>query len=154
MKPSSDAGFARLVHRILVVEKRHELRRIAERLGMPYATFYARVKGRVAFGAGEINQLLRELGDVRLVDKLLEGTGFLAVRMVGRRRVPGGGHEQQLRAVVTAVKETALLLHSLERERSVDGQQRRGHTLDHLREAERALAAVRAALPRRELAEV
>ncbi len=142
----SNSGFARLIHQILVIEKKQPLQHIAEKLGMPYPTFYARVKGRVAFNAEEIKHLIRELGDIRLVDYLLKGSDFLAVKMP-RHRACIQDREQQLHAAVTAVKEAALMLDSLEQD-ELEKDRHMEKLQTHLTEAERALAGVRAGLPR------
>ena len=80
MSEDRSATVAALVHRILVVERRRPVREVAEALGMKYATFYARMIGRVPFDADEINAVLREVPDSRLVDCLLTHTGFIGVR--------------------------------------------------------------------------
>ncbi len=140
-----NSGFARLIHQILVIEKKQPLQHIADRLGMAYPTLYARVKGRVAFSAEEIKQLIRELGDIRLVDYLLEGSDLLAVK-IPRYRACIQDREQQLHAAVTAVKEAALMLDSLEQD-ELEKDRYMERLQIHLTEAERALAGVRAGLP-------
>lgn len=71
--------FAKTAYRILVVEKAKPVRDVARALGMTYATLHARLLGRVPFRPDEINRLLQEVPDVRLADRLLSDTEFMAM---------------------------------------------------------------------------
>ena len=82
----AELEFAPLLHQILVRERLYSMREVADALGMSYAAFHARVIGRVPFSPGEINALLREVSDIRLVDALLRHTRFSALE----RPQPGG----------------------------------------------------------------
>jgi hypothetical protein len=72
--------FSQLVRRIVIHERRGALRELAEALGLSYGAMYSRVNSRAEFNPSEINLLLRELPDPRLVDCLLAGSGFAVIR--------------------------------------------------------------------------
>lgn len=142
--PDTDT-FARTAHRILVTEKRRPVQEVAQALGMKYATFYSRIKGRVPFAPEEIRALLREVPDVRLVDALLSGTGFRAVS-----RLVADGGINVLQEAARAIKEAANALWEIQSAFSADdltpdGRQR---AIEHVAAAERALASVREHLQR------
>lgn len=146
MSEDRSATFAALVHRILVVERRRPVREVAEALGMKYATFYARMIGRVPFDADEINAVLREVRDERLVDCLLAETGFIGVRRGDDPGPPSRGHN---------VGPVENALHALEQSVGIvrevscacaDGGLKADvceRIEDHLVEAERGLAGLR-----------
>lgn len=72
--------FSQLVRKIVIHEHRGALRELAEALGLSYGAMYSRVNSRAEFNPREINMLLRELPDHRLVDCLLDGSPFVAIR--------------------------------------------------------------------------
>ncbi len=142
----NELEFAPLLHQILVRERRHSMREVADALGMSYAAFHARVIGRVPFSPGEINTLLREVCDIRLVDALLRHTRFSALERPQPGGSSGGMNAQgtallALQEIVGALKDmapdggpSALDAATVER---IDA---------HLNEAQRALATLRLAL--------
>lgn len=144
-------AFARMAYRVLVEEKKFSAKDVATALGMKYATFHARLIGRVPFRPDEIVALLRAVPDVRLVDALLGTTPFVAVPKVEadvkRTRNP------MLRNAIDAVTETTKVLDTVERVQGVDRIADPGlrATLDdHVRAAERALAGLRVRLAEEE----
>jgi hypothetical protein len=72
--------FSQLLRKIVIHERRGVLKELAASLGLSYGAFYNRLKGRAEFNPHEINILLRELPDTRLVDCLLAGTDFQVLR--------------------------------------------------------------------------
>ena len=72
--------FSQLVRKIVIYEHRGVLGKLASALGLSYGAFYNRLNGRGAFDPHEVNLLLHELEDPRLVDCLLSGTEFQALR--------------------------------------------------------------------------
>jgi hypothetical protein len=72
--------FSQLLRKIVIHEQRGVLKELAASLGLSYGAFYNRLKGRAEFNPHEINILLRELPDTRLVDCLLAGTDFQVLR--------------------------------------------------------------------------
>jgi len=84
-KPCS---FSQVVRGIVIHERRGALRDIAATLGLSYGAFYNRLTGRAEFNPREINVLIKELADPRLVESLLKGTGFRGLRVTaaGSRR--------------------------------------------------------------------
>jgi hypothetical protein len=72
--------FSQLVRKIVIHEQRGALRELAVALGLSYGAMYSRVNSRAEFNPSEINMLLRELPDPRLVDCLLAGSAFVAIR--------------------------------------------------------------------------
>jgi hypothetical protein len=142
----NDLDFVALLHHILVRERRRSMREVADVLGMSYAALHARVIGRVPFSPGEINALLREVADIRLVDALLRHTRFSALE----RPQPGGssaGAGAQ-GAALHAMKEIVDALRDMIPEGSSAGLDT--ETIEridtHLNEAQRALATLRLAL--------
>src|ERR1700722_15987255 len=75
-----DELFSQLVRKIVIYEHRGALRELATALGLSYGALYNRLSGRAEFNPREINMLLRELADPRLVDCLLAGSVFVAIR--------------------------------------------------------------------------
>ena len=71
------AEFADLVHQVLVMEERFDMRQIAEACGMAYDTFYSRVCKRVVFSAEEIRNIIRAAPDPRFAAYILSGTRFV-----------------------------------------------------------------------------
>lgn len=80
MKQPTPDRFSKVAYRLLIVEKVLSARAVAAALGMKYATFHARLAGRIPFRPEEISALLRAVPDMRLADALLSGTAFRAVR--------------------------------------------------------------------------
>jgi hypothetical protein len=76
----SDELFSQIVRKIVIYEHRGALRELAAALGLSYGALYNRLNSRAEFNPREINMLLRELADHRLVDCLLSGTAFVAIR--------------------------------------------------------------------------
>ena len=96
--------FSQLVRKIVLREHRGVLRELADLVGLSYGALYNRLNGRAEFNPREINILLRELDDRRLVDCLLEGTRFHAtVHAEGAAPVPA---EEALRLVLSYAAET------------------------------------------------
>jgi len=144
--PSHGDEFATLVRQILVIEKRRSIRDVAASLGMEYANFHARVCGRVSFKAGEINQLIREVPDPRLCDFLLRDTPYLAVPGL---RPTEASNEGALRAAIRLAGESLATIEQIS-DSLVEGQlEPAGYEqlVEHVREAERAVGTLRAALP-------
>ena len=69
--------FAELVHRILVIERRGSLDRLAEKMGMQYSALYSRLNGRVSFTPDEVRALIAHVRDTRIVAWVLSGTPYL-----------------------------------------------------------------------------
>ena len=96
--------FSQLVRKIVLREHRGVLRELADLVGLSYGALYNRLNGRAEFNPREINILLRELDDRRLVDCLLEGTRFQAtVQVEGASAIPA---EEALRLVLSYAAET------------------------------------------------
>jgi hypothetical protein len=140
-------AFAKVARQILVVEKQRSVRDVAAALGMQYATFYARLNGRVPFRPEEITQLLREIPDPRLADCLFADTDFLAVRRPQIR-----GFEDARNAVDMAMRSVVETMEALRtiNEAMADSQLDlgvRSRVEQHVVEAQRGLAALQMALP-------
>ena len=142
MPDSARATFAELVHLILVHERGHSLKEVAELLGMKYHTFYARLRGRAAFTPEDVQTLIRVIGDPRVPNFLLTDTGFIAVEQAEAE----GEHVYDLhRGATRSVIEVTDVLRTVERALA-------NNRIDHIDrvnirkeidEAERALAALR-----------
>ncbi len=145
-------AFAKVARQILVVEKLRSVRDVAAALGMQYATFYARLNGRVPFRPDEITQLLREVPDPRLADCVLAHTEFLAVRRPQVR-----SFDDVRNAVGMAIRSAEETLEALRviNEAAVNSHLDpaiRGKVEGHVTEAQRGLAALQMALPQLTLA--
>jgi hypothetical protein len=79
LPPSGDRGqsFAELVHRVLTSDTRYDIETVAEAMGMPYHTFYNRLRHQTPFTADEIRRLFAVAPDPRFVHFLLDGTPFM-----------------------------------------------------------------------------
>ena len=146
MKQDISEEFARLVHRILVREKRRTVVEVATALGMKYPTFYARINGRVPFSPGDINLLLQEVPDSRLVDCLLKSTAFAAVprQRTGERSAPSSLLHNATRLVFEAASALREVERGLE-DRPIDRAER-DRIEAHVNNAERALMLLRQGL--------
>ena len=142
MTDGRHSTFAELVHLILVHERGHSLKEVAELLGMKYHTFYARLRGRAAFTPEDVQTLIRVIGDPRVPNHLLTDTSFIAVEQAQA----GGEHVYDLhRGATRSVIEVTDVLRTVERALA-------NNRIDHIDrinirkeidEAERALAALR-----------
>ena len=138
--------FAEVARRILIEEKRRSLRDVAQDINMEYATLHSRVSGRTPFRPEEINALLTAVPDVRLVDALLQETGFIGVEQL---QVMEWGNSAQ--AIGTALRTAQELLQVIAAIHSTAGT--RLNSVDrcrieaHIHEAERSLARLRLAIP-------
>jgi hypothetical protein len=76
---SGDRGqsFAELVHRVLTSEPAYDIETVAAAMGMPYHTFYNRLRHQTPFTADEIRRLFAVAPDPRFVHFLLDGTPFM-----------------------------------------------------------------------------
>jgi len=141
------APFAKLVRQILIKERRASARDVAASLGLSYGAFHNRLNGRAQFSPDEITRLLCELGDVRLVDCLLGQSGFLAVRspvstqnhLDRTASKIGFSYVAEVLSALQGITDSTAL-HSLER-------MQRSEIEDHIRNAQRGLAALQLALP-------
>jgi hypothetical protein len=143
-------GFARAAYRVLVEEKRYSAKEVARALGMKYATFHARLIGRVPFRPEEIAALLREAPDIRLVDALLSSSPFVAIpKLESPTETPADG---VMRIAIEAISEATTALAEIERAQEgarLGDAQRKAEIDSHIRAAERALALVRLRLETR-----
>jgi hypothetical protein len=96
---SSDDPFTQLVRKIVIHERRGMLRELARLAGLSYGAFYNRLNGRAEFNPREINMLLRQLDDWRLVDCLLDGTTFHVIR---QQDLDAGGMNDDVLTVALA----------------------------------------------------
>lgn len=145
MSESRSATFAALVHQILVVERQRPVREVAEALGMKYATFYARMIGRVPFDADEINAVLREVPDSRLIDCLLTDTGFIGVRRQPAAAAGASRNIGPIEIALHALEESVGIVRDITCALANGGLKAEVcHRIeDHVVEAERDLAALR-----------
>lgn len=113
---------------------------------MKYATFYARMIGRVPFDPDEINALLREVPDHRLVDCLLADTLYIAVQRPSSAPRPDAGDNT---GIVTHAVQSAAESFGILREMTLVldngglSDDARERIAAHIQEAERGLAALR-----------
>lgn len=147
MAANNTDNFARAAYNVLVEEKRYAAKEIARALGMKYATFHARLIGRVPFRPEEIVALLREAPDIRLVDALLSASPFVAVPKVAAS--PDAPNDGVVTMAIEAVNQAAQALAEIEaaqRDSRLADPQRKGTVNNHILSAERALAQVRTRL--------
>ena len=145
MSENRTSSFAAMVHRILVVEKRRPAKEVAAALGMKYATFYARMIGRVPFDPDEINALIREIPDSRLVDRLLSETPFVGVPRQAEPMETQKDNASLVQLAVHSVEESvgALREMTIALDDGGIGPTVRVRIESHIIEAERDLAALR-----------
>jgi len=145
MSRKRTADFAALVHHLLVAEKRRPVKEVAKALGMKYATFYARMIGRVPFDPDEINGLLREVPDHRLVDCLLADTQYIAVPRPPMRKPDARGNTGIVEHALQSAAEPFGILREmiLVLDDGGLGPDARERITSHIHEAERGLAALR-----------
>jgi hypothetical protein len=144
---SEGGGFAAIAHRLLVRERRRPMRDVAAALGLSYAALHARVSGRVPFSPLDINLLLHEIPDLRLVDALLRHTRFVAFEKPHPARGVAGSSALQaatgaLRGLADLIEDIAAIAEGRRpaQEGGPDPEAR-------LEEAQRAIAALAFALP-------
>ena len=75
-------AFAALVHRLLTGGGHTDIEATARAMGMPYHTFYNRLRNTTPFSADEIRRLLAVMPDARLLHFLLEGTPFVPAERI------------------------------------------------------------------------
>ena len=139
--------FAEATRQILVVEKKYPMALTAQAMGMEYATLYSRVTGRTPFRPEEINSLLIEAPDVRLIDALLQDTVYVAVE---RPTANGWGDAREimsasLQSVQEVLKAVMVMNSAADKARWSEGDRSRIEA--HIQEAESSLARVRLGLP-------
>ena len=142
MTDSSGSSFVELAHRILVNDCERTLKDVADHLGMPYHTFYARLRGRAAFTPEDLRQLIAVVQDPRLPNHLLQGTGFVAVEQADAGdQVFDDLHRGATRSVIEATDVLRTVERSLANNQinHID----RINIRREIDEAERALAALR-----------
>ena len=144
---SEGGSFAAIVHRVLIRERRRPMRDVAAALGLSYAAFHARVSGRVPFSPLDINLLLHEVPDLRLVDALLRHTRFVAFEKPHPARAAGGATALQaalaaLRGLADLIEDIAAIAEGRRpvHDGGIDPEAR-------LEEAQRAIATLAFALP-------
>jgi hypothetical protein len=138
-------AFSRLVRQILLVEKQRPMGDVAAEIGMNYASFYARVIGRVSFHPEEIAALLRAVPDRRLIDWMLCRTGYIAVERPSAEACGGDALATALKLTDHSLAALRALCHA---EADSDGAQA-DILRQHLYEAERAIGALWLRLPYR-----
>ena len=105
-------GFAARAYQLLITEKLKPAKSVAAALGIKYPALHARLIGRTPFRPDEITALIAETRDVRLVDRLLDGTPFMAVN---RPEAPSNGTRHHLlHDAVAAVSASVSLLRETE----------------------------------------
>jgi phage tail protein X len=141
------APFAKLVRQILIKERRASAREVAASLGLSYGAFHNRLNGRAHFSPDEITRLLCELDDIRLADCLLGQSGFLAVRspVTGENHIDRTASKLGFSCVAEVLSALqgitdSVALHYFERKQ-------RAEIEEHVRNAQRGLAALQLALP-------
>lgn len=141
------AEFAQLAHRILILERRHTVEAVAERLGWDYHVLHARVSNRVPFSADEICRFIAAVPDPRLAAYLLRGTRFIpAERIDEAEPEEAAGREAIYRASHRMIVEAADVVEALD-EALRDGRiDHREAAILHteIEAAERALASLKA----------
>ena len=139
--------FFSLVRQILMVEKRYSVTEIAARLGMNYATLYARVSGRGFFSPEELRRLLHFVPDIRLADWLLADSAFIPATRI-EKTDPALSISALDHAVQTADRALSLVkeLSAGAVEEDFDPE-RRERIAAQLNEMERGIATLRLVLP-------
>jgi hypothetical protein len=115
---------------------------VAAAMGVAYATFYGRVAGRAPLNADEITPLLQAVPDPRLLDWLLAGTPFVAIRrseLDGRDTVPRATYH--CLNAITSLTAAAHYLFEAEASMPLDDAARADLEC-RLTEADRALASL------------
>lgn len=136
-------AFAELVHRLLTGSDRTDIEATARAMGMPYHTFYNRLRNTTPFSADEIRRLLAVLPDARLLHFLLEGTRFVPAERMNAVDAPEDvdiqrGAERIAIEAADVLRATYLAL----ADRRIDHRDARV-IRDEIDIAERALASLR-----------
>lgn len=144
MQAEDEFEFSRLAYQAIVVEKRGELKDVADRMGMKYATLHARLNQRAHFRPGEIRTLLGVLPHQDLISYLIARTPYvLAARPDGDdggRDVMTWSHESLFHVVDVLRQVRAALADGF-----IDHREKIPLLAD-IAEAETALASLKAAV--------
>ena len=145
---SNKCGLAALLHSLYVTERNPSLKEMSRRIGFEYHTLYSRVIGRVVLRPEEIRLLIRESGDIRLAEWLLEDSPFMPVYRPDADIVDGQseGVRRLHRTATHAVIEAVELLREVElaiEDDKVDHNDLR-EIKEALTDAEQALGTLRA----------
>lgn len=139
------ADFASLVHNVLVMDERYSVRDVAEKIGMPYDTFYSRVSNRVPFSAEEIRTLMVHVPDNRLPAWLLEGTAFIPASRTSTTAGADTPEESLRHTSIMMLVEASEVAHQIEKaiaDKRIDHREALLIKQD-IEAAERAIATVR-----------
>ncbi len=137
--------FAALLYQLLIVEEVKTVKEAAAELGLKEQALYARLYGRVRLSVEEARKLLKYLGDVRIADHLLVGSGYVATKrteLTEEEHKSAGVRE----GATTTLFDVTDLMREVEVALSDDGRIDHREKIDiekRLHEAERSLTALR-----------
>ena len=141
-------GFRGLLHRLLTREQVAGVADVARGLGLSYASFYARLRGRASFRPEELRRVLALVPDRRLADHLLADSPFIAVPRtdVPATAAPG----EPMSDALSALEQVTTLMRELDAAERAGrlGRARRERIERSVHEAERSLATLRRRLSR------
>ena len=135
--------FSFLVRQAITRSERHNIKTIAQQMGLSYQAFYQRLNGTTAFTADEIRRLILVFPDPSIVTYLLRGTAYIAAERI--HDAENGPEESLYQAAHRVVLEASDVL------REIDIALR-DHRIDHrdtaiivkeIEDAERSLISLR-----------
>lgn len=137
--------FASLVHQILIIDRRYDIKIVASRCGMTYDTLYARLSNRVTFSAEEVRLLICAAPDPRFAGYLLSGSQFIPAERVDEEEMEDDPLESIRRTAMKMMTEAADVANAIE---DAIGDNRIDHREaavihEEIDTAERAVATVR-----------
>ena len=141
-----DFEFSRLVQKVIAADPSLKLKDIAEKMQMEYATLHARLIQRVHFRPTEVRSLLRVIPHQSLVNYFVEPTPYVLAERAsaspGKADVVEWAHVS-LFHIVDALRKIRAAM-----EDNFIDHRERVLLLEELREAEIALASLKAAVMR------
>lgn len=137
--------FAGLVHQVLIIDRRYDIKKVAARCGMTYDSLYARLNNRVAFSAEEVRNLICAAPDPRFAGYLLSGSPFIAAERFDEDDLSDDPLESIRRTAMLMMIEAGEVLDAIETAIGDDRIDHREAVVIHeeIDAAERAVATVR-----------
>jgi len=137
--------FADIVYTVLVAEKRWTMEEIAQKMGMKYATLYARVHQRVLFSPDEVRDLIRVAPDIRLATYFMEGTAFIAADRGDDAEAPADTVHRGATCTVLEATDVLRVVEEGLKDEKLDHRDKL-RIEEEIRDAEQALASLRICL--------
>jgi len=139
--------FASMLYQLLIVEEVRAVKEVAAELDLKEQALYARLYGRVRFSVEEARKILIYLGDVRVADHMMAGSGYVAIERTDKHEDEKSDGVRE--GATSTLFDVTDLMKEVESALSDDGRIDHREKIDiekRLHEAERSLTSLRNAL--------